>query len=199
MNAKQVQMWDVLIITVWLVNVFLLQLRFTWISVAACACICMHNRDLDIHETFVALHMLRYTCGAIECPTPWLTAPVILLGVWSRFSSYLSMQCLKRRLCTLISAFMSLSILHVTSELPVVVAMRVALFVVLTRYGKYLNVDSWDCVAQSGWILSCTPYVLCLVVLQVNDMISSPAVNRRAKGPSYVWTSKGVTTVADQV
>ena len=199
MNHKEVQLWDVLSITVWLVNVFLLRLRFTWISIVACACVCMHNRDLDVHEIFLALFMLRYSCGAIVCRPSWLTVTVVLLAVWSRFSSYLSMEPLKRRLCTLIAAFMSLTILHVTGELQWIVAVRVVLYVAVTRYGASLSIDSWDCVAQSGWILSCTPYTLFLAVLQINDMISSPIVGRRTKGSSYVWTKNGVTTLADQV
>ena len=103
MTVQIIELWDVLVIAMWTSMQLVMGVRFTWPIVVVISCVCMRNRDLEIHECVAALYMLRHTCGAVAVPTSWLAVPVLVLGVLSRFTFYRERDALERRLYVLCS------------------------------------------------------------------------------------------------
>lgn len=191
MTQQVIDPWDVLVVASWLVMQLVLDTRYTWPVVIATACICMRTRDLDAHEGMMAMYMLRHTCGAMHAPTAWLSAPVLLLGAWSRLKQYQCLDPLTRRACVLASAMLCLVLLHSVADAPWVACVRAVLYVATTRHACLHRADSWDAVAQSVWLLCVPPYALGLVVFQLNDALSIYPPRRRPS--SCIWTTSGVS------
>ena len=195
MKRHVVELWDVLAIVVWVLLLVFIDVRFVWPCVVASACVCMRSRDLQAQECVMALYMLRHTCGAPRSPTAWLACPIIVLGVWARFNSYLSLPAITRRFYTLLAVFVCLTLLHSTADVYYVSIIRLLAYVLLTRYGVYNSMDPWDTIAQSIWILCSPPLVLILTLPQANDAISTHPIHgsyTRVKSASYIWTAHGV-------
>jgi hypothetical protein len=190
MSRHAVELWDVLVVSAWAAMVFYLDVRYVWPCIVASACVCMRSRDLDVHEGLLAMFMMRHACGAMRAPTPWLSAPVIAVGVWSRFGSYLGLDPMARRLYTLLGVFVCLALLHSTADAAWVSFMRLLLYTGATRHAVFHSMDSWDAVAQSMWLLCSPPYALCLVVIQLNDQLSIYPPRRRTR-QSEIWTAHG--------
>ena len=191
MNKWMIDPWDVLIASSWVTCLFVLELRFTWILVIASSCICMHDRDLSASEALLAIYILRQPCDTFITASDWITVPIIALGIWSRFTLYLHLQPFKRRICTLISVFVGICILHRPHEDKYILAIRVMLYIAASRYNTKHQIDPWDTIAQCIWLLVCTPYTLVLAIPQANDMISSPIIGRRSRSVDLVWTANG--------
>jgi hypothetical protein len=191
MTRHVVELWDVLVVSAWASMVFYLDVRYVWPCIVASACVCMRSRDLEVHEALLAMFMMRHACGAMRAPTPWLSAPVIAVGIWSRFGSYLGRDPMTRRLYTLLSIFICLALLHSTADKSWVSFIRLLLYTCTTRQAVFNSMDSWDASAQSMWLLCCPPYALFLIVPQVNDQLSIYPPRRRTK-VNDIWTAHGV-------
>ena len=192
MKTRVVEVYDVLVMSGWVAMQVTHDTHYVWLLVVCTACYCMHDRDLSAHEALAALYLLRHTCGAARSPTAFLSVPVVALGVLSRFKLYLSATVLVRRRTVLLFAVVCLTLLHETADAPWVAVTRLALYIGTTRYAIVHDIDPFDAIAQSMWLL-CTPsYALCLVLLQLNDMLALyPLPRRRAR---TVWTMHGVSS-----
>lgn len=191
MSRHAVELWDVLVVSAWTVMLFFLDVRYVWPCLVASACVCMRSRDLDVHEAVLAMFMMRHTCGAMRAPTVWLSVPIIAVGGWSRFESYLDLAPMARRLYTLMGVFICLALLHSTADPSWVSFMRLVLYTGTTRHAVFHKMDSWDAVAQSMWLLCCPPYALLLVVPQLNDQLAIYPPQRRTRQRD-IWTAHGI-------
>lgn len=187
MKIPHVELWDVLVLVLWASVQYLQETKYVWPFVVAISSICMRDRDLSISECVAALYMLRHSCGAMHTPSQWLSVPVVALAVWARFDSYLSMDNLQRRFTTLLACFLCLALLHSTADDCWVAILRLVSYTALTRIALGTYMDAWDAVAQCAWILCCPPWVLLLLLLQGNDVMSSYLYSRR-RATSAVWT-----------
>jgi hypothetical protein len=191
MKRDVVELWDVLCLSTWASLQLTLDVKYAWPAVILCACIVTRTRDMHEHEVIAALYMLRHSCGATRAATAWLSAPVVALGVFSRMKRYLDLEPMTRRACVLAAIVLCTVLLHDAADLPVVAVVRLVLYTATTRHGMLQDLDTWDCIAQSIWLLCVPMYVLVLAVLQINDACSiyPGKIMRR----SYeVWTSDGV-------
>jgi len=193
MSRPVVELWDVLVVSTWTVMVFFLDVHYVWPCIVASVCVCMRRRDLDVHEGLLAMYMLRHACGATRAPTPWLAAPVVGLGVISRFGVYLGLESMARRLYTLLGIFLCLALLHSTADNQWVSFARLVLYTGTTRHAVFHGMDSWDAAAQSVWLLCCPPYALIMIVPQANDALAIYPPRRRLKSSS-IWTVHGVAS-----
>ena len=192
MKKQFVELWDVLVLAVWTVLLLCIDVRFVWPCVVASACVCMRSRDLQAHECLAALYMLRHTCGAPRSPTAWLACPILALGVWARFDSYLKQPAMTRRLYTLLAVFLCLTLLHSTADLHWIAITRLLAYTLMTRYGVFNGMDTWDTIAQCAWILCSTPVCLLLLMPQANDAITSYPMGPSKRQSGYIWTAHGV-------
>ena len=55
MKRTAVELWDVLVISTWASVQLTGEFYYAWSVVIAMCCICMHDRDLDVHEVFARL------------------------------------------------------------------------------------------------------------------------------------------------
>ena len=191
MKTRVVEPYDVLVISGWVAMQVTHDMHYVWLLVVCTGCYCMHDRDLSVHEVLALLYLLRHTCGALHSPTAFLAVPVVALGVLSRFKMYLSATVLVRRRAVLFFAAVCLTLLHETADAYWVAIARVILYIFTTRHATVHDVDPFDAVAQSMWILCAPSYALLLVVLQINDMLAVYPMRRRRSRP--VWTVQGVS------
>ena len=191
MKTRVVEPYDVLMISGWVAMQLTHDMHYVWLLVVCTGCYCMHDRDLGVHEVLVALYLLRHTCGALRSPTAFLAVPVVALAALSRFKAYLSATVLVRRRAVLFFAAVCLTLLHETADAYWVAIARVMLYIFTTRHATVHDVDPFDAVAQSMWILCAPSYALCLVVLQLNDMLAVYPMHRRRS--RVVWTAHGIS------
>jgi len=196
MNKRLVEVWDVLVISAWAGMQYTCDLHYVWPIVIALSCYCMHDRDMELHESVAAMYMLRHTCGAMHSPNDFLCFPVVALACAARFKSYLGAAVLLRRRCVLLSAVLCLALLHRSTDTPWIAVARLVMYVGTTRHAILHHVDPYDCVAQSMWMLCVPVYGLLLSVLQFNDILAIYPGRRRA---SAVWTVHGIATDTEQV
>lgn len=186
MKRTVVELWDVLSIAIWVSVQLTNEFYYTWSITVAVCCVCMNDRDLEVHEIFAAMYMLRSTCGALRSPNAALCLPIIALACVARTEGYLKAAVFARRRCVLLCVFLCLTMLHNNADPTFAAIGRLVMYVATTRYACVKRVDPYDAVAQCAWMLSVPYYVLPLAVLQLNTILDLfPTRQRRRQ--AAVW------------
>ena len=192
MKRTVIELWDVLIVAIWTSVQLTREFYYTWsITVAAC-CVCLNDRDLDVHEIFAAMYILRSVCGAIRSPAAAMSIPVIALACAARSDEYLKAGVLTRRRCVLACVFLCLTMLHNSADPSYAAIVRLVMYVATTRYACTQRVDTYDAVAQCAWMLCVPYYALPLAVVQLNTILDLCPTSRRRRKDG-VWTANGVS------
>ena len=192
MKRTVVELWDVLAVAIWVSVQLTREYYYTWSITIAVCCVCMHDRDLDVHEVFAAMYMLRSVCGALRSPVAALSIPVLVLACASRTDTYLKASVLTRRRCVLGSVFLCLTMLHNEADPAYAAIGRLVMYIATTRYACVQRIDPYDAVAQCAWMLGVPYYALPLSVLQLNTILDLYPTPRRRRADS-VWMPHGVS------
>ncbi len=152
------EFWDVLSVVVqWLLH-YQVGAQYAWASVFFLVSLCSVDRDLDVHEIFAAIFMLRMACTSllVSGKSAWVMAALVVAGsAGAHTHGYLGLPHVFRRpfVCTLAAS--SVILRYEWNVGPANAVLHLALYNLVTRYKiVYRTIDSWDASAQSLWLLA---------------------------------------------
>jgi len=188
--------WDVLSVVVQVLLHYHSGAQYAWAAVFLLVSMCCVNRDLEVHEMFAAVFMLRSACSSLLVSgngAGVMAAFVIFCSVGAHAGSYLAMPHVFRRPLTCTLAASSVMLRYEWNVSPAVAVLHLALFNLITRYKiVYRAIDSWDAAAQSMYLLA-LPTSTCVIgflimLAEARDVINVP----RARHPLQFYQKASI-------
>jgi len=193
--------WDVLSVVVQVLLHYQAGAQYAWAAVFLLVSLCCVDRDMEVHEMFAAVFMLRSACDSlvVRGNAAWVMAALVIFGsAGAHAGSYLGLPHVFRRPFSCTLAASSVMLRYEWNVSPAVAVLHLALFNLISRYKiVYRAIDSWDAAAQSLWLLA-LPTSACaigflLMLVEARDAIAVPGA--RGTQRSYTEHSTAETLV----